>query len=954
MKSPRYNKGLMMSSTKTLRKQKGLSRRAFLRLSILSVSTIQFLAACNGTPPAPTPVVPTPPVPPPPPSATPFKVERTGQRYRTLAQAVEGAVSGDTIKVAPGTYVIPAGPAGDAPGTTWTGQYGIELETLTIEWEVFGVQPIIDLSAWVQYAGTRGGQGIGINAGGTNRSLTVRGLVLIGARVGDSYGINSNAGYQQTPANPAATLTIEYCKLVNWSDGVKTTYTNQALSLNLRYSTIEDCSEGSLTHGVYVQGNVLDVLGCTFRTTVAGNPTNAQFLGHLLKSRMKVTRVRGCLFDMRGGGAACIETPSGGDLEVYGNIILKYNMGDASNPPIKYGFEEISNFLNVTLTGAAIQVGDQLVGQTSGATGTVVALQNNGTRLVYQKTSGGTRFDNPGENILIRGVVRAVQIGAFGGSPDGTSFDGRTHRIRIAQNTIRNEQPSNYNGNYIYAIAMVWVSQNMTSDLGVPISNASVSAAGFGFVRNNIVGDLPSGQRTVADIAPQPPYPDNSPVAANTISTTGTLGALSGGAIAGSPAINDAQYAWAGEFTPPASRTDTFRGGRRATTGSSLLPTWREAMTTPLQWRSLMPAASIASLDPKDDGALNPNGAGNTPPWHNASNPQAQMLNAWGGGAYNNVTKKMVVHGGGHAGYMGNELYAIDMSEDAPKWTRLCPPSGSVPRPANFSGGNPASGSNNDVGTDERPKAVHVYGTGAQDNSGRYFQMPGGAQNTFGLGGVFTQRPFRFGGTDWDLTGAVPAYAPPQPSNNVYDPDLNVIWCAWKERVLRFDPNTLMATIFRCDIMGSAGYDDGTAYYGSASYATSQQMLLVLSGQDTMSKILVIPTANPVTGRYANTAGALPPAPSNNYYSSAWDSIRGRLLVYNGGSRIFTLTPPTRGSWVTGTWMWGELTCSTALFTPPSDNGNGIFGRFFFDHDYNCVVCQPSNVSAPLIVLPLE
>lgn len=539
----------------------------------------QALLACSGggddvqqsspaepaPPPPPPPVAPSPPpVSPSPPAVGgtggPFKVERSGLRYATLAQAVAGAVSGDIIKVAPGTYVVSATGESTDPGSTYTGPYGIELETLTIEWEVSGNRPVIDMSAYVFRAGSVGGQGIGINAGGANRSLTVRGLTLIGSRKGDSYGINSNAGYvyQQTPLNPQSALTIEYCKLVNWSDGVKTTYANQNLSVTMRYTTVEDCSEGGLTHGVYVQGDFLDVLGCTFRTTIAGNATGADGLGHLLKSRMKRTRIQGSLFDMRGGGASCIEAPVGGDLEVYGNIILKYKVGDASNPPIKYGFEEISTYLNVSITGDALQVGDQFVGQTSGARGTVVALQLNGTRLIYKR--GGGDFNNPGENLLVGGNVRAVQVGSRGGSIDGTSFDGRTHRVRIAQNTIRNEQRSDWPGTTNYAVGMMWLCPNMTSDTGTPISNASIISAGF--CRNNLVGDIGTGNRTVANIAPEPPYPDNTPVEASTISTTGTLGAYSGAPVPCSPAVNDAKYVWAGEFTIPTARSDTFRGGR--------------------------------------------------------------------------------------------------------------------------------------------------------------------------------------------------------------------------------------------------------------------------------------------------------------------------------------------------------------------------------------------------------
>jgi len=470
-----------------------------------------------------------------------------------LGQAVADAISGDTIKVAPGTYVVRAGPAeNNDPGMTYI-RNGIDLHTLTIEWEVPGLQPIIDQSAFAQLQGNSGGRPIGILAGSRNRNLTVRGLVLIGHPAGDSYGINTDAGYVEGVGfgtNPPSTLTIEYCKLVRWADGVKGTIYNREITCNIRYSTVEDCTGNSLTHGIYWPATAeLNALGCTFRTTVAGIGSGAASAGHLLKSRARVTTVRGCLFDMAGGGAACIETPSGGRLTVQGNVIMAYNVGDPSNPPIKYGFEESA--LRITISspsGGPLAVGTVFTGASSGNSGTVTNVLSTNV-YVYSLNNGGS-YLNDGETIRVAGVARGTITRA--GSPDGTSNDGRTHSVNVDQNTIVKEQPSNWPATTTTAIGALWISTGMTNDLGNPITVPPAT------MRNNLVTDnagsaTGAGQRTLLD------YPLNTAVPRSTI---GPLGVYSAAPVAGNPSVNDAAYAWAGEFTPPRARTDTSRGGR--------------------------------------------------------------------------------------------------------------------------------------------------------------------------------------------------------------------------------------------------------------------------------------------------------------------------------------------------------------------------------------------------------
>lgn len=882
-------------------------------------------------------------------SATPFLVARTGTRYATLAQAVAGAVSSDTIKVASGTYVIPSGASSSTPGFLYL-EFGVELDTLTIEWETPGVMPIIDMSAWAYNVANTGGRAIGIHAGRLSRNLTVRGLHLIGSQhdpsgsgSNASYGIYSSQGYEYgvAPTNPPSVVTVDRCKVQSWGDGLKATDGNSEITFTALSSVIEDCTANDKTHGAYISAiNTFTVRGCVFRNT--GSNTVAQpNRGHLLKSRARTTIVEGSLFDPVGGCACSLEFPNGGAVVVRGNIILHYGATTYANdnPPLKYGAEQQQTEFNVTLTGA-ISAGNTVTGATSGATGTVIATYSGGTRIVYAKTSGGTYFQ-VGEAVLVGGSSQGT-ITSLGGSIDGLPTDSRIHSLVIAQNTIRKLQ-TNWNGATPgNSIAAMWVYAMTTAD-GTPIPQATTEAAATW--RNNIIAGDPCGAATLATWA------SNSAVAYATVSD---LGVYSGAAIAGNPLVNDAAYAYAGEFTAALTRTDTFRGGRIA--GQ---PTWRQGRTA-LRLFSVTPTATIASLNPALDAALNGNGAGNVPPWTGASYPHSTLLNGWSGGAYNRVTKTLKIRAsGGHNGHQGNEGYDLVLNVAAPGWSRVCPPSGSIPRPATFNaGGFPVSGTTDEVCTDERPKAGHTYGVPVQIDDGRYFHMQGTAVDDEDLDNVWTQRPYRFAGSDWDLTGAPPATGYSQPSSSVYDPDLAAIWCIWGSRIYRYNPETLAVV--------STTNTDGGPYYGVACYASGYVIGFHSGGGGNNNlELMVFATANPSTYRYHRNgtggtlaiAGTVPPAVvnvsgSDKYYGACWDSNRSQLVLYAGGTRFFTCTPPASGSWVTGTWTWGEITVDSTDYAPGTDTGNGLYGRVFFDADYDVVGVQPSSVTAPLFFLP--
>ena len=83
------------------------------------------------------------------------------------------------------------------------------------------------------------------------------------------------------------------------------------------------------------------------------------------------------------------------------------------------------------------------------------------------------------------------------------------------------------------------------------------------------------------------------------------------------------------------------------------------------------------------------------PPKTVPGSPAAVVL-AWSGGVYDRDRNRMVVWGGGHSDYSGNEIYAFDL--EALAWSRLTEPSADV-------GGDEASG----YYPDGLPRSRHTY-----------------------------------------------------------------------------------------------------------------------------------------------------------------------------------------------------------------------------------------------------
>lgn len=443
-------------------------------------------------------------------TSTPFTVWRSGVQvgpaYGTLHEAIYfTAQSGDTIKIAPGTYIINSASPG-SPGSIyfdstkpyasakWSPVDGIQFNTLTIEGADPNNPTVIDCSPYCQIQAGNGGSPDGIVMGTGCYYLTVRHLRLKGFLSTDnSGGIRSKSGYYTTPPDGnglESILTVENCKIESFTNGIIST-NNHNQKYFIRKSVFENNSGRDQAHGIYMgHSDTIEVDGCRF----VNSEVVAFSRGHLFKSRAKHTRIRASVLDSGTGCARLMDISNGGDLEVAGCVLIHRGGG---NP-----------------------------------LGAFQGQQDN--------------------QICAFGPEQT--IGYYGAGE--FAADGRTHSVKWWQNTTRKTE-GHRTGDPPQAFQTLRIWPGILTDAGTPATIVQTDGSGS-TVRNNIaasdtVGSGNSAQEFVTL------WPSNTAVAHTTVADDG---AYSGGDIVGNPAVNDAHTAFKANYQDPVARSDTYRGGR--------------------------------------------------------------------------------------------------------------------------------------------------------------------------------------------------------------------------------------------------------------------------------------------------------------------------------------------------------------------------------------------------------
>ncbi|MDM4764905.1 hypothetical protein [Pelomonas sp. SE-A7] len=216
-----------------------------------------------------------------------------------------------------------------------------------------------------------------------------------------------------------------------------------------------------------------------------------------------------------------------------------------------------------------------------------------------------------------------------------------SHSLLLAQNTLRK-----YNGRAPDGSDKPLINVYPTGTPTQLLSGAGIQIPVSSVIRNNLVAA--DTARATAFVTS---YPNNTEVPVASLANTGEY---TGEPVNGVPAVNDAPYEWAGDFTPPTPRTDTLRGGR-----TRYLPGW--IPTTAWRWTEIPGTAWLDSI--RTDGTgLAPRITDVDP------GPSRSYLALWdySGPVYSRKNHELWMFGGGHAATTINMLTRWNLHKEQP------------------------------------------------------------------------------------------------------------------------------------------------------------------------------------------------------------------------------------------------------------------------------------------------
>ena len=322
----------------------------------------------------------------------------------------------------------------------------------------------------------------------------------------------------------------------------------------------------------------------------------------------------------------------------------------------------------------------------------------------------------------------------------------------------------------------------------------------------------------------------------------------------------------------------------------------------PRQWYEV-PNSHLKALDPCPSRTCS----------YSAVEGISAVMNNWSGGAFDSQRDRLIVWGGGHGGYAGNEVYVFDLG--TLQWQRLTNPSD-------------PPGKNVAYAPDGRPTARHTY------NYLQYLPAPVDRFCTFGGAGFYqsgqtgTQHvdTFNFNTSKWEtqkfsdtlaynLIGSITAF----------DPVTGHVWqhgglSSW---LVEFNPSTNTWTAHGDRWNGT--YID---YYKTADIDPKRRKLVAVGNGEVWS--WDISARGTIIGSKLTTTGATDILSSNSP-GFVYDAAIDRFVAWKGGANVYTLNMDTL--------VWSLVTPAAGnTVTPTGPNGTGTFGRFRYSPSRNVFV----------------
>lgn len=291
------------------------------------------------------------------------------------------------------------------------------------------------------------------------------------------------------------------------------------------------------------------------------------------------------------------------------------------------------------------------------------------------------------------------------------------------------------------------------------------------------------------------------------------------------------------------------------------------------------------------------------------------VMGSWSGGVYDSSRERLVIWGGGHLNYDGNELYAFDFNTF--NWIQLTK---TTPK-------------------DQRVKSVQVYDDGLPTSVHTYdgLQYLPTLDKFFASGGSIWGSGGCSGGTWLYDFNAVPAesgwldIADDKAGcgmYSAYDSATGNIWYGSWGNLYEFDPLNLSSP-WTTRINGTAA----ESFYRTAAIDPNRRKMVVLgglSGGSPETVIYDISNANAVTGGVVVTNGATE-IENSNAAGFEFDPVSDRFVAWNGGNQVYTFKLDDL--------EWSRVEPAiTNLITPSIPANRATYGRFRYVPSKNLFV----------------
>lgn len=364
----------------------------------------------------------------------------------------------------------------------------------------------------------------------------------------------------------------------------------------------------------------------------------------------------------------------------------------------------------------------------------------------------------------------------------------------------------------------------------------------------------------------------------------------------------------------------TGSGGELARAAPPGPPAWA-ASIAPGSW-AIVSRNTLADVDPASEPRLM---AGNArrAPWR-GSTGQPSVVNAWNGGALagdQGSHGALLLFGGGHSNYFGNEVYAFDLALGS--WSRLTDPY-AAPTAALL------EFHENAEFPDGSPLPPHTYDYVEYHPATRSFVVLRGLQKLGVPGGPYSRgapHMLDLGTLKW-RRGASHGQPVGSGGMSAYDSKRHLLWSEAPKGqtagLRSFDPAGRNAD-------GSYGkWSAGRGQHGVvvdsvAAYDPLHDLLVFTRfrrGTEVMAVALDQPGGGAVSLRQTGTPPELEPA-----HGWEWSETRRALIYWRRGAGVHELAAPP-GDW-RGAWQWRELTGRTNTVVPEEmTRDNGVYGRF--------------------------